>query len=69
MARAKEKMKAKNLDLIVLNTTAAIGHDRIKASILRKKGKPIILGELTKWHLANRILDECTVLLKQHRKR
>jgi phosphopantothenoylcysteine decarboxylase/phosphopantothenate--cysteine ligase len=69
LARAKEKMKAKNLDLVVLNTTAAIGHGRIKASILRKKGKPIILQELTKWQLANRILDECMVQSKKRRKR
>jgi phosphopantothenoylcysteine decarboxylase/phosphopantothenate--cysteine ligase len=59
LARAREKMKVKDLDMIVLNTTAAVGHDRIKASILRKKGKPLVLPELTKWQLANHILDEC----------
>jgi phosphopantothenoylcysteine decarboxylase/phosphopantothenate--cysteine ligase len=65
LARAREKMKAKHLDLVVLNTSAAIGHDRSKASILRKEGKPVVLQELTKWQLANRILDECIAQYKQ----
>lgn len=65
LARAKVKMKAKNLDMVVLNTSAAIGHERIKAGILRKKGKHISLKEMTKWQLANRILDECVVGSKQ----
>jgi phosphopantothenoylcysteine decarboxylase/phosphopantothenate--cysteine ligase len=65
LARAKDKMKGKNLDMVVLNTSAAIGHERIKASILRMKGKHISLKEMTKWQLANRILDECVVESKQ----
>ncbi len=59
LVRAREKMKAKDLDLIVLNTSAAVGRDLIRASILRKKGKPVVLPEMTKWQLANRIIDEC----------
>ena len=67
LSRAKTKMKAKNLDMVVLNTSAAIGHDRTKASILRKKGKHISLKEMTKWQLANRILDECVVKSRQQK--
>lgn len=69
LARAKAKMKAKNLDLVILNTSEAIGHARIKASILEKKGKQVPLKEMTKWQLANRILDECTARPKQAKKK
>ena len=69
LSRAKAKMQAKKLDLIVLNTSAAIGHDRIKASILRKKGKHVSLKEMTKWQLANRILDECVTKSRKDKKK
>jgi phosphopantothenoylcysteine decarboxylase/phosphopantothenate--cysteine ligase len=63
-ARAREKMKTKSLDMIVLNSSAAIGRERIKAYILKTKGKPEALPEVTKWELANCILDECVIQLK-----
>jgi phosphopantothenoylcysteine decarboxylase/phosphopantothenate--cysteine ligase len=69
LARAREKMKMKNLDMVVLNTTAAIGQERIKADILKKRGRPIALQEMTKWELANRILDECIVELRAARQK
>ena len=69
LARAREKMKAKGLDLIVLNTSAAVGRDRIKASILREKKNPVALPEMTKWQLANRIVDECMVQFEEKAKK
>jgi phosphopantothenoylcysteine decarboxylase/phosphopantothenate--cysteine ligase len=69
LARAKSKMKAKKLDMVVLNTSAAISHDRIKASILKKSGRHISFKEMSKWQLANRILDECTAKSKQDKKK
>ena len=68
LQRAKEKMKAKKLDYIVMNSSSAVGNTHIKASILRPKGKPILCDEQTKWQLANRILDECLPQLKRRRK-
>jgi phosphopantothenoylcysteine decarboxylase/phosphopantothenate--cysteine ligase len=68
-ARARGKMKAKELNFIVLNSTAAIGNDRIEASILRHKGKPVLFKEQTKWQFANCILDECLVQFKSRLKK
>lgn len=68
LARAREKMKAKSLDVVVLNGSAAIGQDLIKASILRQTGNIVSLEEQTKWHLANRLLDECMGELGRRRK-
>ncbi len=64
LSRAREKMKAKKLDLIVVNTSDAVGRDRIKAGILRGEDKRMVLEEKTKWQLANLILDECSAQLK-----
>jgi len=65
LARAREKIKAKSLDIIVLNGSAAVGQDLIKASIMRQTGNVMSLEEQTKWHLANRLLDECMVELNR----
>jgi phosphopantothenoylcysteine decarboxylase/phosphopantothenate--cysteine ligase len=68
LSRAREKMAKKKLDLVVLNSSIAVGNARVKASILRPHGKPIVLKELTKWQLANRLLDECLVYFTKRRK-
>ena len=68
LSRAREKMAKKKLDLVVLNSSVAVGNARAKASILRPQGKPIVLKELTKWQLANRVLDECLIYLTKRRK-
>ncbi len=56
---AKEKLIRKGLDFIVLNPISAIGRERVSARILTKRGRVLNLGPLSKWELANRILDEC----------
>jgi phosphopantothenoylcysteine decarboxylase/phosphopantothenate--cysteine ligase len=69
LARARDKKRAKNLDMVVLNSSAAIGQDSIKASILRQKGNVVSLEEQTKWQLANRVLDECMAELGRYKER
>ena len=64
LSRAREKMKAKSLDLIVLNTSDAIGRDSIKAGILGSGKERAVFEERTKWQLANIILDECAAQLR-----
>jgi len=63
LSRARDKMRAKNLDIIVFNSTAAIGAQCVTASILKRTGKPVKFEGQTKWEMANRILDECTYYL------
>jgi phosphopantothenoylcysteine decarboxylase/phosphopantothenate--cysteine ligase len=57
--RGKEKLAAKSLDLVVLNSASAVAADDAEVKILKKKGRVIKLGHLDKWKLANRIIDEC----------
>jgi phosphopantothenoylcysteine decarboxylase/phosphopantothenate--cysteine ligase len=57
--RGKAKMTSKNCDMIVLNNSSAIASDHSKAVILKKDGSIMKLGEVTKWQLANSILDAC----------
>lgn len=59
LARARAKMKKKKLDLIVSNTTAALGAPHTTASIVRPAGKPVAFKKQPKWEVANRIIDEC----------
>lgn len=59
LARARKKMETKRLDMIVINSTAAIGAGCATATILAKAGRPKTLKDQTKWELANRIIDEC----------
>ena len=69
LQRAGEKMKAKKLDFIVMNSSSALGSARIKATILTRKGKPVVCEEQTKWQLANQILDECSPHVARRRKK
>lgn len=57
--RGWAKLVDKNLDLIVVNDPASIGRDLSQATLLFKNKQIKELGEITKWELANRILDEC----------
>lgn len=68
LSRAREKMATKKMDLVVLNSSMAVGNARVRASMLRPGSKPIVLKELTKWQLANRVLDECLVYLTKRKK-
>ncbi|GAB4294196.1 MAG: bifunctional phosphopantothenoylcysteine decarboxylase/phosphopantothenate--cysteine ligase CoaBC [Ignavibacteriaceae bacterium] len=62
LSAAKEKMKSKNLDLIVFNSLiekgAGFEADTNKVTILRKDGKVLRLPVLTKFQTANKILSE-----------
>lgn len=60
--RAKEKLPQKGLDFIILNSPKALGKERTEARLLKKNGEIIQFGKLSKWELANRILDECLEL-------
>ncbi|MEO0142944.1 MAG: bifunctional phosphopantothenoylcysteine decarboxylase/phosphopantothenate--cysteine ligase CoaBC [candidate division WOR-3 bacterium] len=62
LKRAKEKLVKKELDFVVLNPINAIGSDRISPIILKRDGRIFNLGVMSKWELANKILDECLSL-------
>lgn len=55
---AKAKMKAKNLDMIVVNSPEAIGADENKVTLLFRNGKKKELPKMAKEKVAERILDE-----------
>jgi phosphopantothenoylcysteine decarboxylase/phosphopantothenate--cysteine ligase len=59
LKRAGQKLRSKSLDHIVLNSPAAIGSDRTKARIMARNGRVVDYGTLSKWELANRIVDLC----------
>ncbi|MDH4210873.1 MAG: bifunctional phosphopantothenoylcysteine decarboxylase/phosphopantothenate--cysteine ligase CoaBC [candidate division WOR-3 bacterium] len=63
LARAQHKMNAKNMDLVVFNSPAAIGATRAAMSMLRANSEREDMGEQTKWQIANRILDECIMVM------
>jgi phosphopantothenoylcysteine decarboxylase/phosphopantothenate--cysteine ligase len=64
---ALEKLKAKNLDLIVVNPVSgpdsAFDSDTNRATIIDASGKPEDLPLMSKSELANRILDRVVALL------
>ncbi len=64
---ARTKLKDKNLDFIVLNSLhkgqSAFGSDTNVVTIIDKKGKTEELPELSKFEVANRILDKVQELL------
>jgi len=55
-ARARAKLDAKGLDLVVANSPAAIGADRQDALLIRRDGAADRLTAVTKAELAQRIL-------------
>lgn len=57
--RGKMKMTSKKCDMIVLNGSAAIASDTCQAEILKSDGSLTKVGNVTKWQLANKILDMC----------
>src|SRR5262245_40207953 len=64
---ALEELKAKNLDLIVVNPVSgpdsAFDSDTNRATIIDASGKPEDLPSMSKSELANRILDRVVALL------
>jgi phosphopantothenoylcysteine decarboxylase / phosphopantothenate---cysteine ligase len=67
LQNALEKLKAKNLDLIVVNPVSgpdsAFDSDTNRATIIDESGKPEDLPSMSKSELANRILDRVVALL------
>ncbi len=67
LANAREKLKRKNLDLIVLNTLkqrkSVFGSDSNVVTIIDRKGKAEQFPEMPKFDVANTILDRIKDLL------
>jgi len=57
LKRAQKKMKEKGLDYIVSNPVSVIGKETTSVTILKKNGEFLEPGRLSKWELANQILD------------
>jgi phosphopantothenoylcysteine decarboxylase/phosphopantothenate--cysteine ligase len=63
VARARAKLEAKNLDLVVANDVRdGFGGDTNAATLLRREGKPIEVPRVSKRELADRICDEIVQL-------
>jgi phosphopantothenoylcysteine decarboxylase/phosphopantothenate--cysteine ligase len=63
VARARAKLEAKRLDLIVANDVrAGFGDDTNAATLLRRAGKPVDVPLVSKRELADRICDEIVQL-------
>ena len=66
MANAKKKLKEKNLDMIVLNSPgkdSGFEVDTNKVTIIKQDGKQIKLPLLSKFQVANKILNEVIKIL------
>jgi phosphopantothenoylcysteine decarboxylase/phosphopantothenate--cysteine ligase len=61
-ARARAKLRAKGLDLVVGNTTAAVGAARQDAILIGREGEAEHLAGLTKEALASRLIDALEAL-------
>lgn len=68
LKNAKAKLKRKKLDLVVLNNTmqegSGFGGDTNIVTIIAKNGKVSKLKKMTKFEVANEILDRASKLLK-----
>lgn len=58
LKNAKSKLKAKNLDLVVINSPQAIGSDGNQVTLLSANGRIRKLPQMLKEEVADRILDE-----------
>jgi len=67
LALAKDKLKQKNLDLIVMNAfnteNRVFGSEQNSVTIIDKRGKTEALPQMSKFDVANRILDRLKSLL------
>ena len=61
---AREKMKMKNLDMIVANTPGAMSRNEATVKIFTKSGKTIFLKEMKKEKIADRVLFELKEFMK-----
>jgi len=55
---AREKLKEKNLDMIIANAPQALSRDEATVKIFTKSGKKIFLREMEKGKIAERIISE-----------
>jgi len=55
---AREKLKGKNLDMIIANTPRAMSQDETTIKIFTKSGKKIFLRKMEKERIAETILSE-----------
>lgn len=62
MQRGWDKLAAKKLDVVVVNDPSSVNRDSTDAQLLFRNGAVKNLGRLSKWELANRLLDECISL-------
>jgi phosphopantothenoylcysteine decarboxylase/phosphopantothenate--cysteine ligase len=65
--QGKQKLTKKGLDCIILNEPSTLGSDHIKARIMNKSGRITKVATASKWHLANRILDQCIDIMKRRK--
>ncbi len=61
---ARQKLKEKNLDMIIANTAKAMGRNEATVKIFTKSGKTILLREMRKEKIADRILSELREFVK-----
>ncbi|MFB0527502.1 MAG: bifunctional phosphopantothenoylcysteine decarboxylase/phosphopantothenate--cysteine ligase CoaBC [bacterium] len=61
---AREKLKRKNLDMIIANTPQSMSRNEATLRIFMKSGKKIFLREMKKEKIAERILSELKEFLK-----
>jgi len=57
LKRAQKKLKEKGLDYIISNPVSVIGKETTSVTILKKNGEILEPGRMSKWELANQILD------------
>ncbi|MHC5037497.1 MAG: phosphopantothenoylcysteine decarboxylase domain-containing protein [Planctomycetota bacterium] len=62
LVRAKGKLEAKNLDLIVGNSVSAFGADRATAHFLFRDGPPETFRDVPKGEIAHKIVTLCQAL-------
>jgi phosphopantothenoylcysteine decarboxylase/phosphopantothenate--cysteine ligase len=61
---AREKMKMKNLNMIIANTPGAMSRNEATVKIFTKSGKTIFLREMKKEKIADRVLFELKEFMK-----
>ena len=69
LSRGKTKLISKKCDMIILNSSSGVASGTTHAKILKNDGEVISFGKITKWQLANTILDECIKTLSKRRKK
>ncbi len=64
--RARDKMKAKNLDVVVVNNPAALGAEKTDVQILSRGGKWLCLPGIRKDALAGRLVRLAETVRRRH---